>query len=138
MKLSIWKYFSKILLRNFHQFQGLSLSYSRPGHFGAIPSICNQRSLEHWRIILAKGQLDTIHYDSAPRPKRSCFSNPTVHANLSHLGHIPVSQKQNYWEHIIATHELIRKSDFGTTQPSWMNSAQRSEGHFWFIFKNDF
>jgi hypothetical protein len=45
IKLSIWKYFSKILLRSFHQFQGLSLSYSRPGHFGAIPSICNQRFL---------------------------------------------------------------------------------------------
>ena len=45
MKLSIWKYFSKLLLKNFHQFQGLNLSYNRPGHFGAIPSICNQRSL---------------------------------------------------------------------------------------------
>ena len=49
MKLSISKYFAKILLRNVHQFQGLSpilhQTYSRPGHFGAIPSICNQRSL---------------------------------------------------------------------------------------------
>ena len=35
------------MLRNFHQFQGLSLSYSRPGHFGAIPSICNQRSMAY-------------------------------------------------------------------------------------------
>jgi hypothetical protein len=35
------------LLRNFHQFQGLSLSYSRPCHFGANPSICNQRSLTY-------------------------------------------------------------------------------------------
>ena len=47
MKLTIWKYFSKILLRIFHQFHGLSLSYSRPGQFEAIPSICNQRSLDY-------------------------------------------------------------------------------------------
>ena len=32
----------------------------------------------HWGIILAKGQLDTIHYDSAPRPQKSCVVNPSV------------------------------------------------------------
>ena len=42
------KVFFKILLRIFHQFQVLSLSHSRPGHFGAIPSICNQRSLDYF------------------------------------------------------------------------------------------
>ena len=29
-------------------------------------------------IILAKGQLATTHYDSAPRPQRSCFANPNI------------------------------------------------------------
>ena len=28
---------------------------------------------------MAKGHLASIHYDSAPRPKRSCFANPTLH-----------------------------------------------------------
>ena len=33
--------------------------------------ICNLlRWSSHWGIILAKGQLATIHYDSAPRPQR--------------------------------------------------------------------
>ena len=32
----------------------------------------------HWGVILAKGQLATIHYDSAPRPQRSCFANPNL------------------------------------------------------------
>ena len=33
-------------------------------------------------VILAKGKLATTHYDSAPRPQRSCFANPTLHANV--------------------------------------------------------
>ena len=45
MKLSIWKYFSKILLRNFHRFQGFRRSFLMSGPLRAIPSICNQRSL---------------------------------------------------------------------------------------------
>ena len=44
MKISIWKYFSQILLRNVHQFQGFRQAYKRPGPLRAIPSICNQRS----------------------------------------------------------------------------------------------
>ena len=32
-----------------------------------------------WGIIVAKGQLAIIHYDSALRPQRSCFANPTVY-----------------------------------------------------------
>ena len=27
-------------------------------------------------FILAKGELASIHYDSVPRPQRSCFANP--------------------------------------------------------------
>ena len=45
-----------------------------------------QQTLFFWQfielskgIIFAKGQLATIHYDSAPRPQRSCFAHPTVH-----------------------------------------------------------
>ena len=45
MKLSIRKYFSKILTRNFDHYEGFSQNYQRPGPFTAIPSICNQRSL---------------------------------------------------------------------------------------------
>ena len=32
----------------------------------------------NWGIILAKGQLATIHYDSAPRPQKSCFAHPNI------------------------------------------------------------
>ena len=45
MKLSIWKYFSKLLLRNFNHLQGFRPVYIMSGPFRAIPSICNQRSL---------------------------------------------------------------------------------------------
>ena len=45
MKLSIWKYFSKSLLRNFHQFQGFRPSFLMSRPFTAIQSICNQRTL---------------------------------------------------------------------------------------------
>ena len=41
-------------------------------------------------IILAKGKLATIHYDSAPRPQKSCFANPnvdTVHAKYRNIRH---------------------------------------------------
>ena len=39
----------------------------------------------NWGIILAKGQLATIHYDSAPRPQRSCFANSNVTMYLNIL-----------------------------------------------------
>ena len=45
MKLSIEKYFSKILARNFDHYEGFSQNYQWPSPFTAIPSICNQRSL---------------------------------------------------------------------------------------------
>ena len=35
---------------------------------------------KNWGIILTKGQLFTIHNDSAPRPQRSCFANPKIHS----------------------------------------------------------
>ena len=40
IKLSIWKYFSKICFQNFIHFQGFRQSYQRPGPFRAILSIC--------------------------------------------------------------------------------------------------
>ena len=51
---------------------------------------------------MAKGQLATIHYDSTPRPQRSCFANPksknvlNVPKALSHhlMMRIAVSWKQ--------------------------------------------
>ena len=36
-------------------------------------------NIANGRIILAKGKLATIHYDSAPRPQRSRFAHPSVH-----------------------------------------------------------
>ena len=47
MKLSIWKYFSKILNRYFDHCEGFSQNYRRWRPFTAIPSICNQRCLGH-------------------------------------------------------------------------------------------
>jgi hypothetical protein len=45
MKLFIWKYFSKILVRNFNYLQSFRPAHIKSGPFRAIPSICNQRSL---------------------------------------------------------------------------------------------
>ena len=45
MKLSIRKYFSKILTRNFDHYEGFSQNYQGPCPFTAVSSICNQRSL---------------------------------------------------------------------------------------------
>ena len=42
MKLSIKKYFSKILTRNFDHYEGFRQSYQMIGPFTAIKSICNQ------------------------------------------------------------------------------------------------
>ena len=56
MKLSIWKYFSKILLKMFHIFQGFRQSYIRSGPFRSIPSIWNQRSLSHLRHEMKAGR----------------------------------------------------------------------------------
>ena len=41
-------------------------------------SFCQKWSL-NGRIILAKGKLATIHFDSAPRSQRSCFAHPNLH-----------------------------------------------------------
>ena len=40
------------------------------------------RVIVYWGIILAKGKLASIHYDSAPRPQRSCFAHPNGHSNV--------------------------------------------------------
>ena len=40
----------------------------------------NINETSNGRIILAKGKLATIHYDSAPRPQRSYFAHPNVHS----------------------------------------------------------
>ena len=44
-KLSIWKYFSNFLTRNFHHYEEFKQSYKMIGPFTALPSICSQRSL---------------------------------------------------------------------------------------------
>ena len=62
------------------------------GHWSRVILYCNKISSAkrilpslHWGTILAKGQLARIHYDSAPRPQRSCFANPNVYLACSRL-----------------------------------------------------
>ena len=40
----------------------------------------NDPPMHNGRIISAKGKLATIHYDSAPRPQRSCFAHTTLYS----------------------------------------------------------
>ena len=47
-----------------------------------ISSLGVRSPCSYWRIILAKGKLATIHYDSAPRPQRSCFAHPIIHSYI--------------------------------------------------------
>ena len=47
MKLSIRKYFSKLLTRNFDHYEGFRQYYIMIGSFTAIPSMCDQRSLNN-------------------------------------------------------------------------------------------
>ena len=55
IKLSIWKYFSKILTRNVDHYEGFWQSFTMIGPFTAIPSICNQRSLLYSNKISKRG-----------------------------------------------------------------------------------
>ena len=68
MKLSIKKYFSKIWTRNFDHYEEFRQSYSRPGPFTAIPSICSQRSLiqSTYHLMRKLLKISFIHFSGIP------------------------------------------------------------------------
>ena len=53
--------------------------YTRVGKQRSLGLFFCQNDLPSYeRIVLVKGKLAKIHYDSALRPQRSCFANPVV------------------------------------------------------------